>query len=67
MNYVFSAEHYNWLLEQEGVIKVTMIDDMTMVDFDTVANANGAFNDLANYKMNHYSMCETRILINPDV
>lgn len=67
MNYIFGAEHFNWLLGTKGVIKVTMEDSITMVDFDTVANAKAAVNDLDNYDMNHYSHCETRILIMPDV
>lgn len=66
MNYIFGAEHYNWLIEQEGVTKVTMIDEMTTVDFKHNKQAEEAFEDLANYDMNHYSMCENRIIINQD-
>ena len=66
MYYVFGAEEYNWLLECDGVTKVTMIDSMTIVDFETKQDCIDAFDKLVNYEMNHYSMCETRLLLSPN-
>ncbi len=63
MNIVYGAEHHNWVIEQTGVIKVTMEDGMTIVDFDQAWQCLKAFTNLKDYGMNYYSMCETRIII----
>ena len=67
MNIVYGAEHHNWLLEQEGVIKVVMTDGMTEVTFDDKDHCEMAFTNVNDYEMNHYSMCENILLLLPNV
>ena len=67
MNYIFGAEEYNWLIEQEGVTEVVMTDGVTKITFNNKKAAEMAFTNLKPYEMNHYSMCENIILLLPQV
>ena len=51
MLYIFGAEEYNWLIELEGVISVTMTDKKIVVLFDTNDNALAAWKALDDYEI----------------
>ena len=67
MNIVYGAEMHNWVLECEGIHKVTMTKGMTKVTFIGNDEAIASANRLTKYSMNNYLVQGNVITLKEDI